>query len=416
MKRVLVVLLMAGCGADADGPWNGSVETLPNGAVRVTNPAQGIWEADAGWRLVPELVLGTVDGPEPTVFASVAGIEVDDSGRIYVLDRQANELRIFSADGTHARSVGRSGGGPGEYAAANGLRWISADTLVLVDQRGNRYSILTSEGEYVRSVPRALGFYGWNFNGGYRRDTLYEFTTVGRDDAARPAMLGTSLRSDADRAALVISSDAEAPGRSASVDTAYLPVPGGPLFEAFSVRNERGGMVIGVPFTPRTVYHIDADGDLWHGRGSEFRIFRSSFSGDTMMEILLDAEPLSVTDGELHAWQEGQGVKQFLERGGKLDLDRIPETKPFFDDLLVDPDGHVWVFMPSPEMQSAIAIFDDRGRYLGRVHAEGFRRDTYVTPVVRNGRLYVVGRDDLDVQHVYVFRIEDLAESGVAAE
>jgi hypothetical protein len=213
MKRLVVVLLMAGCGADADGPWNGSIETLPNGAVRVTNPAEGIWEVDAGWRLVPELVLGTVDGPEQTVFASVSGIEVDDSGRIYVLDRQANELRIFLADGTHVRSVGRSGAGPGEYAAANGLRWISQDTLVLVDQRGNRYSILTSEGEYVRSVPRALGFYGWSFNGGYRRDTLYEFTTVGREDAARPALLGTSLRSAADASALVMSSDPEAPGR-----------------------------------------------------------------------------------------------------------------------------------------------------------------------------------------------------------
>jgi hypothetical protein len=360
--------------------------------------------------------MGTVDGPEPTVFASVSGIEVDDSGRIYVLDRQANELRIFSADGTHVRSVGRSGGGPGEYAAANGLRWISPDTLVLVDQRGNRYSILTSEGEYVRSVPRALGFYGWSFNGGYRRDTLYEFTTVGREDAARPALLGTSLRSAADASALVMSSDPEAPGRQATVDTVYLPQASGPLFESFSVRNERGGMVMGVPFTPRPVYHIDADGDIWHGRGSEFRIFRSSFSGDTMMEILLDAEPLPVTADDLNTWQEGPGVTQFLERGGKLDLDRIPKTKPFFDDVIVDSDGRLWVFMPSSEMQSPIAIFDERGRYLGRVHADGFRRDTYVAPVVRNGRLYVVGRDDLDVQHVYVFRIEDLAESDVAAE
>jgi hypothetical protein len=29
-----------------------------------------------------------------------------------------------------------------------------------------------------------------------------------------------------------------------------------------------------------------------------------------------------------------------------------------------------------------------------------------VSPVVRNGRLYFIGRDDLDVQRVYVHRIE----------
>ena len=95
------------------------------------------------------------------------GITVDDEGRIYVLDRQANELRIFAPDGTHVRTVGRSGGGPGEFINANGLVWGSPDTLVVVDQRGGRYTLLGRDGAYLGSQPRRLGSYSWVFSGGY---------------------------------------------------------------------------------------------------------------------------------------------------------------------------------------------------------------------------------------------------------
>lgn len=416
MKRLAVLLLVAACGGDAESRWSGSVETLPNGAVRVSNPAQGVWEEETRWRLTQEQVLGTIDGPEPTVFAAVIAIEVDSSGRVYVLDRQANQLRIFDAAGEHIRSVGRAGEGPGEYANANGLLWMTPDTLVVIDQRGNRYSILTSEGEYVRSVARSLGFYGWSFSGAYRNGTLYEQTSVGRGETSRPALLGTALRAGvvptdaAVGASLVTDSDNPASPASAGVDTVYLPLTAGPAYESFRVQNERGGMVMGVPFTARPVYRIDGAGDIWHGRGSEFRIVRSTFTGDTLMEIMLEAEPVPVTADELRTWQEGPAVAQFLERGGKLDLERIPRVKPFFDDLLVDDEEFLWVFRPTSGARATVAVFDPRGRYMGTLHAEGLHRDPYIRPIVRNGRLYIVGRDDLDVQHIFVFRIDRAAE------
>jgi hypothetical protein len=84
----------------------------------------------AGWRLEPAAVIGAAEGAEAVVFGAVSGLEVDDAGHIYVLDRHANELRIFAPDGAHIRTVGHSVGGPGEYRNANGLRWLTADTLV----------------------------------------------------------------------------------------------------------------------------------------------------------------------------------------------------------------------------------------------------------------------------------------------
>lgn len=405
MRYIGVALLIAACGAPGDGErWTGSVETLPNGAVRVTNPRDGVWEAGAPWHLVPEIAIGVVEGPEPEVFGAISGLEVDDAGRIYVLDRQANELRIFAPDGSHIRSVGRSGSGPGEYANANGLRWIAPDTLVVIDQRGNRYSILTRDGDYVRSVPRGLGFYGWVFTGGYDDGGIYENFIVGREEDARPALFGTSLRRAAreQRAGAAEEADGGV-SRDLEVDTLYLPVPPGPLFEAFSVRTEQAGMSIGVPFAPRPIYHLDGRGSVWHGHGAEPRITRSSLPGDTIMEIVLNVDPTPVSQDEIDEWLAQPSMDRFRELGGRVDVNRIPRMKPFFDDLYVDPDRYLWLSMPAGPEEVAFGVVDPEGRYLGRLQVSGLRRDTFVPPVVRNGRLYVVGRDDLDVQRVYVF-------------
>lgn len=405
MKRLAVLLLFAGCGVGDD--WTGTVQVLENGAVRVTNSAEGVWTDETAWRLVPELAIGEVEGAEALVFGSISALEVDEDGRLYVLDRQANELRIFEPDGRHGRTVGRSGEGPGEYSAANGLVWLDPDTLVVVDQRGGRYSILTRDGEYVRTVPRRLGFYGWVFSGGRIGTRIYERSSVQTsEDDGYPVLLGTDLRFDAS-----LESDGEPLAAAggfvrASVDTIRLPPPDGPLYESFSVRTDRGGMVMGVPHAPTPVYYLGEDGELWHGRGHEFRILRSTLAGDTAMEILHEAVATPVSAEEMAIWETGAVVQRFRAMGGNLDMSRIPKTKPFFDDFLVDADGYLWVSVPAPSLEIAFAVFDPDGRYLGRLRATGLWRDTYLRPVVRNGRLHVVGRDELEVQRIHVFRIQ----------
>lgn len=395
MRSVVLVLLLAGCsGVEAGEEWAGVVDTLPNGAVRVSNPAQGLWREGSGWQLVSELQLGSVDGPEPLIFSTIAGLAVDAEDRIYVLDREANELRIFTRTGEHVRTVGRAGEGPGEYRNANGLVWLSPDTLVVVDQRGERYSVLTREGEFVRSVPRMLLFYAWVFQGGHADGRIYELASVGHTaDDRRGGLLGTPLLGGGDSVV--------------RRDTVLLPVPAGPAFESFSIRTARAAMVMGVPFTARPAYHLDAAGTIWHGHGNAFRVARSTLAGDTIMEIVLDAEPAPVTAAELAEWErsESTSVNRFRAMGGQLDLDRIPKVKPFFDGLYRDPEGYIWASVPAGPQEAVFAVFDSGGRFLGRLQASGFRRNAYVPPVVRNGRLHLAGQDELDVPKIYVFRI-----------
>lgn len=401
-------LLLSACSPDAGPEWGGTVEHLPNGKVKVTNPPEGVWAKDGQpWQLQPEVTIGELDGDEASVFGAISGLEVDDDGRIYIVDRQANELRIFAPDGSHVQSIGRTGEGPGEFTNANGLVWLTPDTLLVVDQRGNRYSVFTRGGDFVRSVRRQLGFSGWVFSGGYYARRIYETSSLSEGNDLYTLLLGTSIESDQLTGA---SADLSTEGESGrlmlgSVDTIRLPRWEAPLYESFSVRNDRGMMVISVPFAARAVSNLDAKGELWFGHGSTPHIYQMSLDGDTLLETQWTQSAYAVASAELDAWETSQTVEQFKEIGGKVDLDRIPKQKPYFDDIIVDPAGYVWLGVPAGPAETVFGVLDADGRYLGRLQVEGMVREFYLRPIVRNDRVYWVGRDELDVQRVYVFTI-----------
>jgi hypothetical protein len=396
--------LLSACSA-GDSNRTGYPETTATTIVRVTNSASGNWGGGPAWRLTPDLVIGLTMGAESQTFAAITGLEVADDGRIYILDREANQLRIFAPDGSHLKSLGRAGDGPGEFRRANGLRWITPDTLIVVDQRGHRYTIVTGEGTYVRSVARSARFYGWAFAGGYEAGRIYERSAAHKEGRLRPILLGTSLHQDSGPVAVASRDSAES--HKWSVDTIFLPDPPGPIFESFHIQTARRSVVMRVPFTPAPHYYLDGKGSIWHGHGSVFRIARSTFAGDTLMEIVLSGEPAPVLPEEIEEWQSSTPlVARFNELGGKLDLGRLPKVKPFIDDLYVDAEGFIWVSLPAGPREIAFAVVDSSGHYLGRVQASGITRDVFVPPVVRNRKLYVVGRDELDVPRVYVYRIE----------
>lgn len=297
-RRLAVWVLTCGC-VDTAEQWRGTVEELPNGALRITNSRHGVWHDDSGWSVAPVLRHGEVEGPEAIAFGAIKGLAVDADGRIYVLDGQSNQISIFTPDGAYVRSVGRTGNGPGEYVSANGLSWFSRDTLVVVDQDGGRYTLLTREGAYIRSSRRQLGFSARVFSGAVKGAWLYERFTLGADLEHRPALLGTSLRSS-----------------DSAVDTVLLPVPPWPTQERVVASTDAGVMILAIPFAARPVYQVDSQGMIWHGHGSEFRVVRSSFAGDTVMEIVLPAVPASVTDAERQDWESRESTKRFREMGG----------------------------------------------------------------------------------------------------
>lgn len=106
----------------------------------------------ATWRLSarPLLELGTSDDPS-TDFAAVRGVARLSDGRIAVANGASNEIRIFSREGQHQRTLARAGSGPGEFRRITRLL-RRGDTLVGVDGDTRAHVFESTTGRLLRSL------------------------------------------------------------------------------------------------------------------------------------------------------------------------------------------------------------------------------------------------------------------------
>jgi sugar lactone lactonase YvrE len=391
----VTVLAAAACGGEpgrAAGGWAGTIDTLPGGAVRVHSPATGTWKPGEEWKLVEELRIGSAEAEGPELFGDVVALEVDALGRIYVLESQAKEVRVFDARGAHVRTFGREGGGPGEFEQPAGLMWDPQGRLWIVDPQNARFSLFDTAGVFLTSHRRPGGASVFPWPGGMdSRGTLYDVAFVPREDG-RPSF--TLVRMDASMQ---------------PADTFRLPDRDGPVFE---IRHDNGSrMLAGVPFAPGLVWRRDPGGDVWVGTSDRYSIARVSFEGDTLRVVERDYEPVPVTAAERDT-AVGR-LKWFTGQGGKVDASRIPGEKPAYGRVYPDEAGYLWVSPSSPEAAegTALDVFDPEGRYLGQVRF-GVELRAIDPFLVRGDRLYVVETDEMEVPYVVRYRIEGRPAAG----
>jgi hypothetical protein len=91
--------------------------------------------------LAPVTRIGVLDGPPEAVFGRIVGARIDGRGNVYILDQQANELRVFDKSGAFvARSSGR-GQGPGELHIAQAVDLLADGRVAVLDQGNGRISV-----------------------------------------------------------------------------------------------------------------------------------------------------------------------------------------------------------------------------------------------------------------------------------
>lgn len=385
LTLLVPILVLQGCGGDAAGSagWGGTVDTLPGGAPVVSNPAAGVWDSASTWRLTEEVRIGSLEGDGPEVFGSVAGLAVDDLGRIHVLDRQAKEVRVFGPDGAHVRTFGREGEGPGELGDPIGLVRGPEGRLWVVDPSNNRYSVFDTAGVYVTSHRRQLGGYGVPWNGGFDdRGRLLEGTVASGEDGLRRIF----VRFDT---------------AFSTADTLEIPPYEG---ESFDLERENSYMSAAVPYTGSRVTTLDPRGTVWTGVNEDYAFAHVSLANDTMRVVRKDFEPARVTSEDREEALER--LDWFRNQGGEVDPSRIPDTKPAYRWLAVEPDGHVWVapVVEDADVGSMLDVFDPEGRYLGRVDVPVSLAGSAL--VFRNDRIYGLATDELDVTYVVRLRVE----------
>lgn len=107
--------------------------------------------AQARWRLVPDRTFTSAEMTE------VADVCVGGDGTTYVVHPQDGMVRTFSPSGAEGPSLGRKGGGPGEFSSPQQCGW-RGDTLVVSDLRGRLNAYAGGRPVATLSLPAAERF------------------------------------------------------------------------------------------------------------------------------------------------------------------------------------------------------------------------------------------------------------------
>jgi hypothetical protein len=321
--------------------------------------------------------VGRAEGSGPDVIGAVSALEVDTTGRIFVLDGQAQEVRVFGREGNHLKTFGRRGQGPGEFRGAAGLNLSPEGNLWVWDPGNARYSEFTPEGHLLRSVSRrVLGVvFPW-------RGELH-----GRSALIDWGLDFPQMNSSMDFGRLTVFYPIRVDLETGGVDT--LP---NLTFEASSDYEFR------VPFRPGLNFHVSESGELWLGKTGEYTLYRRTLAGDTTLVLTrLEVVPMSVTPAErdsVLALPDPLG-----DQRGRLQADWIPQTKPVHSRIITDGAGHLLVFSRVAEHEAGtiVDVFrTETGEYLGQVDLP-VRLETNPSPVAVPGVLVGLTKGALDI-------------------
>jgi hypothetical protein len=336
----------------------------------------------------PVLSLGGADAAGATQFFRIAGVYVDRRGNVWVADGASAELRLFRADGTHWKTRGGQGAGPGEFRRLRLLGAFGGDSVACWDDGLARLTVFDGQGELARTTSLPPG-----------RDPAPRAYAVFPDGtllAQFPRMLdGASLEPghllrDTTRLERV---DLPRRGREAVAEA-----PGPTWLWT-------GHSQIPLPFTVNPAF--DLDGESLHlAAGHAFRV-RVLRDGRLVESYGVMRNPREVTAGDVASYvslMEGSLPEpQRREYLSVLDHPSRPRHLPAYSHVVATGDGSVWARVYAPDLFAAATwdVFDGERRWRGQVRTPaGFMLDQ-----VRGDIVVGVWRDSLGVEHVRLYRI-----------
>lgn len=406
----LLVFGVAACGSEsadsASSAWPGDdLATVENG------------------RLVEEVRLGGLSGPEETTYGNVMAIRPIPGGGFHVVDGQIPVIRRYDAGGEHLGDLGRGGQGPGEYRFVTGLATLRDGRTLVMDGGQARVTIFDPEGEVERTFPLQSRAYGYDNRVDLETGDIY--TIVGPEDGGfvegPDVSIGDFARVDLD----------------GNVERLLPSPPEGREGPRFVLSGAQGSY----PFSTMTIAVMGAGGDYWESRNDADSI-RHVHPDGTESWIRLEGDRVALTDEEYEQWRfRGE---QMYERMANMDRPAgvpgpnrseyvdIPRIKPYVREMVVDSDGRLWVlryaeaiYVPYSEEEQAERdangwpphnwrdrliweVFDTDDRLLGRVQLPP-KSGLYDA---MGDDLYVLSLGDYREAYVHRYRVDLGADGG----
>ncbi len=139
------------------GTWVAEWDTIGDTVV-VRTISGSVWGEPR--EMVEDLSIGVLEGPEELMLGSIVSVAVDEEGGIYAFDSQVPALRYFDVAGAYVRTLGREGGGPGEYSDFVGTLALRRDGKIMLPDVGSaRLSLYEPDGTVAAHWPVQGGIF-----------------------------------------------------------------------------------------------------------------------------------------------------------------------------------------------------------------------------------------------------------------
>lgn len=404
------VLLSGACGDPGAAGAGAFMERDSAGIVVAHSTAPG-WPDGHRWTLgpEPELVIGMrgagESSDESIPLSGVTGLQWLPGGQLGFGNRGSREILVYDSIGGLRARLGGSGGGPGELRSLGGLYRCGGDTLVV--PQSISLDLFHPDAGFIRRI----------VSGGERRlavrAVMPDCQRVLLDGERQLPPIGQHGHH---RQALVWADTTFEPIDTLAVDS----IPG-----VWTRVNPNGGPLV-ARLPPWTAWvHLDLDDTLVvRGHAVRPELLWHAPDGHVVRVVRWDQEPTHVTRDDRGLYAEKR--RRFLARVGSTPSARlavpqldewseVPETKPYFDAVLVDGRRFIWLkqnpgtlqgYEPLPpheeEPPERWLVLDADGRWLGDIPMP----DDFSLHDIAGDRALGVYRDSLDVETVRIFHID----------
>ena len=392
-----LIAFAASCATDAAPRPEANVRD--SAGVEIVENSGSLPLNGGGWSigLEPDLAIGSVEGDTTYQFFGVAGAHRTADGRIAVVNAGSREVRIYDAQGTFVRSLGRPGEGPEEFGMPV-LGGAVDDTLVVVDRAHHRISMVHPDVGFVRlaRVDDDVGGYlnpsGTFGNGQVVFGGAFDMRRIGE------------LKDGMNRAHTFY--------RSCNPDGSMAADFGNKSGAEFFIRSLEGrgpeSRPALFPFGKMPLATVSSN-YFYFGSGDRYEIEGYDPLGKLVRLVRLERQATPVTEEDRSRYiedtvSEVEDENETRRIRQNLSTLPVPDVFPPYAGLATDALGHLWVQdYPRPGDEIPVwTIFDSRGVLSGRVTIPDN------VSILEIGEDYLLGlyRDELGVEYVHVYSVE----------
>jgi hypothetical protein len=342
----------------------------------------------------PDFSLGGANATGPVQFDNIRGVVALADREIWVADGTSGELRVFSLDGRHLRTMGGKGRGPGEYQLPRLLGSFHGDSVAVWDDANPRLTVYGPDGLVGRTAapsgdgmpPQAFGVFS---DGSLLGQIPHIFGAAGLKPGA---ILADTL--NVQRIDLATS---EWPTLAAVPTAQWLWT---------------GQDQVPLPFSVNPRFSVCGEKLAWVN-GAESRVYAVDLSGRQLVfGVDRPVKPVDARDVAAYrsymeeALPDGPTRRAYLDA---LDNPSRPDVLPAYDELACEGSGVMWAerYVPAPSGPREWDVYDPAGSWQGAVSTP----PGFAVKAVTDQALVGVWRDPTGVEFVraYEFTVGGLS-------